>query len=63
MTQCLTEHFVYHSNTGLAPQAVAELSLHHRERGLNVRPLVVMVQKLYPLELEVMKRLVPNAAQ
>src|SRR5260370_42338855 len=60
MTEYLTKNFIDHSNIGLAPQAVAELSLHHRERGLDVRPLVVMLQKLFTLELEVMKRFIPN---
>src|SRR5260370_15986265 len=60
MTEQFRDNFIDHSNIGLAPQAVAELSLHHRERGLDVRPLVVMLQKLFTLELEVMKRFIPN---
>src|SRR5260370_13289961 len=61
MTQYLTKNFVDHRNVSLAKQAVAELSLHHGERGFNVRPLMVVLQKLFPFELEVVKRLVPNA--
>src|SRR5580704_2459436 len=62
MTEHFAENFVNHCHIGLAPQAIAELSLHHRERGLDVRPLVVVLQKLFPLELKVVKCFVPNAA-
>src|SRR5258708_953894 len=62
MTEYLTKNFVDHSNIGLAPQAVSELSLHHRERGLDVRPFVVMRQKLLAPIWEVMNHLAPGPA-
>ena len=62
MTQYLTKNLVDHRHVGLASKTIAEFSLHHRERGFNVRPLVVVLQKLFALELKVMERFVPNAA-
>lgn len=36
MTEHFTQNFVNHRHIGFATQTVAELSLHHRERGFNV---------------------------
>ena len=56
MTENLTKRLVSHRNIGLAAQAVAKLALNHAERGLDIRPLVVALQKLRPLELKVVAR-------
>jgi hypothetical protein len=49
MTQYLTKYLMDHRHVSLAPQAVAELPLHHGECGFNVGQLVVGLQKLFAL--------------
>jgi len=41
---------------------VAELQLHHRERRLNVRPAVVVLEVVLTLQLEVMVHARPRRA-
>jgi len=53
MTENLTKRLVSHRNISLASQAVAKLAFHHAERGFDVRPFVVVLQKLGAPELKV----------
>ena len=62
MTQNLTECFVDHRNIGLAPQAVTEFAFHHAECGFDVRPFVIVLQKLGAPELKVVVHLRPRSA-
>src|ERR1700680_2761929 len=62
MAKHLTESFVNHGCIGLAPQAVAELALHHAESGLHVAALVVVLDELVSPEHEVVKHLFPRTA-
>src|SRR5205807_1146028 len=57
MTEHLTKRFVDHRNIRLAPQVVSEFPFNHAESGLRIAALVVVLQKLIPFELEVMKHL------
>lgn len=61
MTKNLAKHFVLHGYVGLAPHVVAELSLNHHHRGLDIAPLAVMPEELLPIEREVMKHLFPSS--
>ena len=51
MREHLTQRLVDLRRLGLAPQAFAELRLNHREDRLDVAALVVVLQKLFTLEL------------
>jgi hypothetical protein len=62
MTENLTERFVHHGNVSLTTQTVTKLPLHHAKGGLDVGPLVVVLQKLGFLELEVMIHTFPISA-
>jgi len=62
MTENFTERFVSHGNIGLASETVAELALNHRKGCFDIGPLMVMRQKLVPLELKVVVHLGPRSA-
>jgi hypothetical protein len=62
MTENLTKSFIDHRNVGLASQSVAELAFHHRERGFDVRPFVVMRHEFVAPKLEVMEHFRPCSA-
>src|ERR1039457_5991521 len=62
MTEHLTERFVDHRNIGLAAKGVPEFTLHHAEGGFDIRPPMVVVEKLIPLEHEVMEHLRKGSA-
>jgi len=62
MTENLTERFVGHGNVGLASEAIPKLALNHRKGGFDVGPLMIMGQKLIPLELKVMEHFRPSTA-
>ncbi len=62
MTKNFTKHLVFHRNVGLAPHVVAELGLNHHDRGFNVAALVVVREELFPIQREVVKHFLPNAA-
>ena len=63
MTEHFTKRFIDHRGIGLAPQRVTEFPLHHGERGFDVRPLVVVLQKLIPLVHEEVVHLAPQTAR
>lgn len=52
MTENLTKSFIDHRNVSLASQTVSEFSLHHAKRGFDIRPLVVVLQKVVAPEFE-----------
>jgi len=52
MAEDLRQGLDDHRGIRLAPQIVAELSLDHAERGLDVAPLVVVRQELLAAEHE-----------
>jgi hypothetical protein len=62
MTENFAKRFVDHRHVGLAPKTVAELAFHHRERGLHIAALVVVLQKLCAPELEIVIHAVPRAS-
>jgi hypothetical protein len=53
MTKDLAKHLIDHRHFGLAPQTVSKFPLHHPERGFNVGPLEIVLQKLLSPKLEV----------
>jgi len=61
MAEYLTKDFVDLSDRRFRPHKVAKLSFYHRERGLYVRPLVVMLHKDFPVEAVEMPHSVPQA--
>ena len=60
MAQNFTKSFINHHDISLAPQTVSEFPLHHAKGGFDVRPLVVMLQKLVAPELKVMEHFGPQ---
>ena len=62
MTKHLTERFVDHRRVGLTSQTVAELALHHAERGLDITALVVVLNEFVSSKHEVVKHLLPRTA-
>src|SRR5262249_38280474 len=61
MTVNLTKCFVDHRSIALAAKRVSEFSLHRREGGFDVRPLVVVPHKFISPELEVVKHPLPSS--
>ena len=62
MREHLTKRFVDNSNVRLATQAVPKLAFHHAERGFNIGPLVVVLQRVIPPALKVVVHLRPRSA-
>src|SRR5437667_10362116 len=62
MTEHLTKRFVDHRGIRLAPERIAKLPLEHGKGAFDVRPLVVMLQKLISLEHEIVVHLLPQSA-
>lgn len=60
VTEDLAQDFVDHRVIGPAPDVIAELGLNHRERGFDATPLAVVSKNLFPAELEVVVRLLPE---
>jgi hypothetical protein len=60
MTQNLAKDFVDLSDRGLSPDSTPELALNHIERGLNIRPLVVVLQKGFTVEAVEMVHATPQ---
>ena len=63
MAQYLTKRFVDHGSIGLAAQRVAELALHHAERGLHIGALVVVLQELLFTKHKVVEHLLKSPAR
>ena len=62
MAEHLAQRLVDHRNIRLAAKAISEFPLHHGERGLDIRPLVIVLQELRPPELEIVIHLRPRPA-
>jgi len=62
MREHLTKRFVDNSNVRLATQAVPKLAFHHAERGFNIGPLLVVLQRVIPPALKVVVHLRPRSA-
>jgi len=62
MTENLTKRFVDHCGIRLTAKAVAKLALNHAESGFDIRPLVIMLQKLGASELKIVVHLRPCSA-
>lgn len=62
MAQHLAQRLIDHRNVRLAAQGIPKLPLHHRERRLDIRPLVVVRQKLLAPEHEVVVHVAPHPA-
>ena len=56
----LAQNLIDLSGWGFSPNRTAELGFYHRERGLYIRPLVVMTQKSVPVEVVVVPHSVPQ---
>jgi len=61
MTKHLAQNLVDLGGGGLSPNRTPELSLNHREGGLHVRPLVVVPQEGFTVEVVVVPHPVPQA--
>jgi hypothetical protein len=62
VTENLAVDLILHRGLGLAPDMPAELGLYHPDRGLDVRPLVVMLVELLPMQVPEMVGMRPNPA-
>ena len=60
MTQNLTEDFINLSNRGLGSDTGSKFGLNHVEGSFYIRPLMVMSQKLFPIEVVVVPRSLPE---
>jgi len=61
MAENLRQDFVARRNVRLAPNGIAKLRLNHHHRGLDIASPVIVLQKLFSLELEVMEHLGEHA--
>jgi hypothetical protein len=61
MTEQFTQNLIDLGNRGLSPNRTPELGLYHREGTLHIRPLVVVLQKGFPIEVEIVPHPVPQA--
>lgn len=61
MTENLTKRLVDHRGIRLAAKAITKFPLNHAESGFDIRPLVIVLQKLRALELEVVVHLRPRS--
>jgi hypothetical protein len=59
VAQHLTQHFIHLTPFALAPNRTADLRFEHRERGLDARPLVVVLHELFALVHEQIVNLRP----
>jgi hypothetical protein len=48
MANALAEHLIDHGVVRRTQNSIAELGLDHGERGLDVAPLVIVLQQLFP---------------
>ena len=62
MTDHLTQNFVNLGERSFRPDRSTEFALEHRECRFDVRPFVVMGQKLLPVELVKVEHLSPDFA-
>ena len=63
MTKHLAQDLVDLSGRRLGPNCTAEFSLYHREGSLDIRPLVVMLQEGFPVEVVEVPHPVPQAVK
>lgn len=57
MAKNLAKRLIHHGGISLASQRIPEFALEHRKGALNIAALVLMLQEIFPLELEVVKHL------
>ncbi len=57
MAKNLAQNFVFHGDIGLASHVIAEFCLNHHDRGFNIAAIVVVGEKLFAIEREVVKHL------
>lgn len=66
-TDVMAKHFAQDlvdlGGRGLSPNRTPELGFYHREGGLDIRPLVVMLQKGIPIEVVEVPHPVPQAVK
>src|SRR5688572_11004262 len=60
MAEDFAKGFIPHRNVRLAAKRIAELPLDHTERRFDVGAKVVVLQKLFPFEAEIMKHFAPR---
>jgi hypothetical protein len=56
----LAQHFIDHGDIGLASNGTTELRLDHRERRLDVAPLVIVLQEFITIELPIVIHPLPQ---
>lgn len=61
MAEHFTQNFIDLSNGGFCPNRTAELGLYHREGTLHIRPLMIMSQELFPVEVVEVPHSMPQA--
>ena len=61
MTQKFYQDFVYLSYRSLGPDCSAKLGFHHRKSSFDVRTLMVVGQKLSPVQVVIVVRALPQA--
>lgn len=63
MTEHFAQHFVNLSSRRLAANRAAELRLNHGEGSLYVRPLVIMSQEAFPIEVVEVPHFIPETVK
>ena len=53
MTENLAQHLVRHRHVGFAAHVITKLRLDHRERRLDIRPLVIVPHEFLAVKLTV----------
>jgi hypothetical protein len=61
MAKDFTKDFINLSNRGLSPDHRSELYFNHRVNSLGIRPLVVMLEKGFPIDVVVVPHSLPDA--
>jgi hypothetical protein len=63
MAKHFTQNFIDLSGGSLSPNRTAELCLYHREDGLHIRPLVVVLQEGFLVEVVEVPHVLPEAVK
>ena len=61
MTKYLAKNFINLSSRGFGSDGSSELCLNHTEGGFNVRPLMIMLQEGFSIEVVEMPHAIPQA--
>lgn len=63
MAENLTKNLVNLSDRGFSPYRTPEFCFYHREGGFHIRPLVIMGQELFPIEVVKVPHSLPQSVK